>query len=107
VKGLSIGSLTATAFNSTYARFSAPISFTDNSAFLGITGTVTGNVTDSSRTEVGSITPLSLSVNPGQQFSSTLTGFIKIASSSQSPLILNLIIQTPYGPVSKQVVITA
>jgi hypothetical protein len=107
VKGLTIGSLTATPYNSTYARFSAPVSFTDNSAFFGITGTISGGVTDSSQSQVGSITPLSVSVSPGQQFSSTLSGFIKIASASQRPLTLNLSVQTPYGSVSKQVVITA
>ena len=107
VKGLSIGSPTATAYNSTYSRFSAPISFIDNSAFLGITGTITGSVTDSSQGQAGSVTPLSLSVDPGQTFSSTLSGFIRVASASQPPLTLNLTIQTPYGSVSKQVVITA
>lgn len=108
LKGLAVGSLTTTAYNSTYDRFSAPISFADDSAFLGITGTIGGNVTDSSQSDVGSITPLSLSVNPGQPFSSTLSGLVKVASiSRQLPLIFNLTIQTPYGSVSKDVVANA
>jgi len=107
VKGLSIGPFTGTAYNLTYARFPAPLSFVDNSAFLGITGTISGNVTDSSQSLVGSITPLSIGVDPGQPFSSTLSGFIKVAAASELPLSLNLMIQTPYGSVSKQVVITA
>jgi hypothetical protein len=107
VQGLSIGSFVIAAYNSTYARFSAPISFTDNSTFLGITGTITGNLIGSSGQPIGSITPLPFAVNPGQQFSATLSGFVKLASISQTPFVLNLTVQTPYGSVSKQVVTTA
>jgi hypothetical protein len=107
VEGLSIGSLTATAYNSTYARFSAPIGFTDGSAFLGTTGTITGNLLDSSGKPIGSITSLSLNVGPGEQFSSTLSGFVRLASASQTHFDLNLSVQTSYGLVSKQVVAAA
>ena len=43
----------------------------------------------------------------GQQFSPALSGFVKLAYLSQTPYVLNLTVQTSYGPVSKQVVMTA
>jgi hypothetical protein len=107
VQGLSIGSIATTAYNSTYARFSAPMTFTDDSVFLGTTGAISGNVVDSSGQPIGSITSFSFGVNPGQQFSSTLSGFVKLASASQAPFVFDLAVQTSYGLASEQVVATA
>jgi hypothetical protein len=107
VKTLAFGSFTAGAYNATYAQFSAPVSFTDNSAFLTLSGTATGSVFDTNNNQVGSVSALSLTATPGQTFSSTLTGFVKLSSAANRTFVFHLTFNTPFGTVTRLVTVGA
>ena len=107
VKSLAFGSLSASAHNATYSAVTAPFSFTDNSAFLGVGGTVSGTITDASGTVVGIVSPLSVSVGPGQAFSGSLSGFLANSALGQSSYVMHLTFDSQYGPVTTEATINA
>jgi hypothetical protein len=107
LKSLAFGKLTTAVFNSTYARVSAPMSFTDGSAFLSLTGSVQGTVTDASGNLLGTISQMTISSAPGSQTSASLSGFIKNSAVGQSSYVLHLTFATPLGTVTKVVTVSA
>lgn len=107
VKNLVVGSATFSPFNSTQARLAAPVSFTDNSAFLSVSGTLTGTISDASGNQVGSITPLMVTANPGQTFASSLTGYVNLSAANGHTFVLNLTFQSSFGTVTVKETINA
>jgi hypothetical protein len=83
LQGLTFQSATVTSHNSTTAQVTVPYSFTDRSAWLSVDGTAFGVISDVSGVQVGSIPKFTLSTAPGQQFSGTMTGYVKLAASGE------------------------
>ena len=107
VKSLTFGTLSASSHNATYSAVAAPFSFTDNSSFLGVSGTISGTITDASGTVVGTVSPLSVSVSPGQAFSGSLSGFLANSALGQSSYVLHLTFDSQYGSVTTEATINA
>lgn len=99
---LELGSFSITPFNSTQARLRFEISFTDNSSFLALGGSVSGTVFEGSNA-VGSIGAYQLSVSPCSAFSGTLSGFVD--DNAPGPLIVKLTFSTPIGEGSQDFVL--
>lgn len=107
VSGLSVGTMTAALYNGTYSAVSTPVSFTDASSFLGLSGTVSGTITDSSGAVVGTVSPLSVSVSPGQSFSGSLAGYIENSAAGEGSYVLHLTFESQYGAVTTEVTVAA
>ena len=106
MKSLTLGTLAASFYNSTYSAVSAPLSFTDNSAFLSISGTVSGTITDAAGNVVGTVSSTGLSAVPGQSFSGTISGFLENSAAGQSSYVLHLTFDSQYGTVTTEVTVS-
>lgn len=107
VKSLAFGTLSHTPVNATYSQVSVPVSFTDASTFLSLSGAFSGYITDSSGSTVGTISSLAVNVAPGQQFSGTLTGYaLNTAVAGGGSFTLHLTCASPWGTVTTEVVIS-
>lgn len=108
VKTLTVGTVKVAADNSTYSSISAPISFTDGSTFLTVSGTASGYITDSLGNQVGTISQLAIGpAPPGAQFTGSLTGFVANSAAGDTSFVLHLTIQTAWGSVTTEVTVTA
>ena len=97
VESLTVGAVSPAIYNSTDSSFSAPVSFTDGSAFLSLSGQVGGYITDSAGSTVGTVSQLQVTVGAGASFAGSLTGFIENFAVGQSSYVLHLTFTTPYG----------
>ncbi|MDE1858605.1 MAG: LEA type 2 family protein [Thaumarchaeota archaeon] len=104
---LKFGTLSAGLYNSTYSQFSTSFNFTDNSAFISLNGDVSGTITDLSGNIVGYVSPATVTVNAGEHFAGSLTGYIRNTALGQSSYVLHLTFQTPFGTVTKLVTVNA
>ena len=102
VSNFTFGSLSASPYNSTYAKFNLPFSFVDQSQLLGVSGTLSGSITGQSGQTVGTITPQSIDVNTETLFSGQIGGYIS-ASSPQTGLVAHLQFQTTFGTFTEDV----
>jgi hypothetical protein len=100
LKGLSFGTLTTGAYNLTSSTFSTSFAFTDGSAFFNLGGSLSGYITDSSGNSVGTVSPLSVSASPGQQYSGTVSGFMDTSAVGEGTYVLHLTLTTTYGTVT-------
>lgn len=105
LKGLTVGALSGGVYNATDSSVSAPFSFTDNSSFLALSGTLSGSITDSSGNVVGTVSPLSISATPGQHFSSTINGYILNTAVGASSYVLHLTFSSSYGAVTMEMTV--
>ena len=107
LEGLSVGPLTGSPVNATYSSVAAPLTFTDASSFVRLNATMSGTITGPSGAVVGTIAPVAVTADPGQQISATVSGFIQNAAVGQGSYVLHLTIGTQYGTVSTEVTATA
>ncbi len=107
MNGLSVGTLAASPVNATYSAVTAPLGFTDASSFLGVSGTVSGTMTTSSGTVVGTVSPTPVSVTPGQSFSGTVSGLMQNSALGQGSYVLHLTFATQYGTFTTEVAVAA
>jgi hypothetical protein len=94
LKGLAFQSASVAFHNSTDSQISVPYSFKDNSAWLGVDGTVSGVIRDSSGTVVGNVPEFTLSASPGQTVSDVLTGYVHNSAAGDSSFTVTLTITT-------------
>jgi hypothetical protein len=107
VESLAFGSLSYAPLNATYSRASIPVSFTDASTFIALSGTFSGYVTDSAGNEVGTISSLAVNVTPGQRFSGTLTAeVLNSALAGGGSFTLHLTCASSWGTATTEVVIS-
>ncbi|MDE1858224.1 MAG: hypothetical protein KGI26_04045 [Thaumarchaeota archaeon] len=108
VKSLAVGTVTVAPDNATYSAISAPITFTDGSSFLTVSGTASGYITDSLGNNVGTISQLTIGpVTPGTAFPGTLSGFVANSAAGNTSFVLHLTIQTAWGTVTTEVTVSA
>jgi hypothetical protein len=106
VKSLSFGAFSTGLYNGTHSTFSVPFSFTDNSAFLGLSENMGGTIYDASGNVVGSISPSSASATPGEMVSGTLTGFVQTSAVGEGSYVLHLTVTTSYGVATTEVTVS-
>jgi hypothetical protein len=107
LEGLSVGPLTGSPVNATYSSVAAPLTFTDASSFVRLNATMSGTIMGPSGAVVGTIAPVAVTADPGQQVSATVSGFIQTAAVGQGSYVLHLTIGTQYGTMSTEVTATA
>ena len=107
LEGLGVGALSVSPLNATYSSAGAQLVFTDASSFIKLDGTVTGTINDASGTVVGAISPLSVSADPGQPFSATISGVIKNTALGEGSYVIHLTIDTEYGAVDTEATVSA
>jgi hypothetical protein len=107
LEGLGVGALSVSPLNATYSSAGAQLVFTDASSFIKLDGTVTGTINDASGTVVGAISPLSVSADPGQPFSATISGVIKNTALGEGSYVIHLTIDTQYGAVDTEATVSA
>lgn len=88
VSGLQIGAPHVSSVNSTAVTLSVPVSFTDRSSFLPISGTASINVYDRAGSLVGSGS-LSVDVPPGGSFSGQAALAVSVPLSEVQALLFN------------------
>lgn len=107
VGNLTVGTFTHSPVNSTAASFSVPISFTDYSSFVSLSGKISGVLRDQSGNQVGVVDPSSVSVSPGSSFSGVLAGQVSATAASGSSFLLDLTFTSASGTFSVEVTVTA
>jgi hypothetical protein len=99
---LSIGTLSSSAYNKTFEKFSAPFSFEDQSKGFGVAGTASGTILGEAGNTLGSINQLALEVSPGSSYSGQLSGFISSAAVNQR-VTLQLSFVTTFGTFTEEI----
>jgi hypothetical protein len=107
ISNLQLGVLTTSTYNATFAMFSIPMSFMDNSQYFSVNGTVGGTILGQSGSTVGTITPQNIDVGTQSSFSDQLTGYISQSAITQSSVTVQLVFQTSFGTITEDVVESA
>jgi hypothetical protein len=107
VKNLHFVPFSTQTYNNTHARISLPFSLIDNSDYVPLSGRILGVIHDSQGSEVGTIEPYALNVDPGHSLSDHLTGFVELGALGQGALVFRLIFETAYGSFLREVTIGA
>ena len=104
---LKLGALAVGSVGPANATFTVPMSFTDDSATLDVSGTVSGVVLDQGGNQVGTIDQASIGAGPGGTFSGSLSGSILTSAASQTSFTLRLTFDTAYGSATVEVPVGA
>jgi hypothetical protein len=102
ISNLSTGTLSSNAYNQTFAKFDAPLSFEDQSKGFGVAGTVFGTILGESGNTLGSINQLTLNLSPGSSYSGQLSGFISSAALNQR-VTFQLSFSTSFGTFTEEI----
>lgn len=107
ISNLQLGEPTISAYNATFAKFSAPLSFSDDSQYFGVDGNVSGVILGQLGNGVGTIASQEINVGTESSFSTQLTGFISQTASTQNSLTVQLEFQTSFGTFNEDVLASA
>jgi hypothetical protein len=106
VSNLKLGLVSVIAYNKTYAKFNAPLSFEDQSQTFAVTGSAVGTILDQSGSAVGTVSELKLDVSPSSSFSGQVSGYISSTAINQD-VKLQLVFSTSFGNFSEAFVANA
>ncbi|MDG6997561.1 MAG: hypothetical protein JRN15_00420 [Nitrososphaerota archaeon] len=100
VSNLTLGTISVSPYNSTFAKFSIPLRFVDQSQYFGVSGSLGGKITDQSGQTIGVISTRNIDVNTQAAFSGLLSGYVSSTASPKS-VVAHLEFQTSFGAFSE------